>query len=54
MMIEEASEHIRGRISQEKNLQERIKLADQYIKSGEYEKAKKILEKILEDIESGW
>ncbi len=54
MMVEEAAEHIRGKISQEKDLEGRMSLSDQYFKNGQYDKAKKILEKILEDIESGW
>lgn len=50
LMIEEASEHIRKQISQEKDLQGQLKIADQYYQNGQYEKAKKILEKILEDM----
>ena len=53
MMFEEASEHIRAQISQEKKLQDMRDLANQYIKNGQYDKAKKILEKILEEIEKG-
>ncbi len=53
MMFEEAAEYIRGHISTEKKLQEMNDLADQYIKNGQYDKAKKILEKILEDIQKG-
>ncbi|OGX56977.1 MAG: hypothetical protein A2447_05700 [Omnitrophica WOR_2 bacterium RIFOXYC2_FULL_38_12] len=49
MMFEEASEYIRGAISKEEKLKEMKVLADQYFKNGQYEKAKKILEKILEE-----
>lgn len=52
LMMEEASEHIRTQIAGEKDLQGRINLADQYMKNGQYEKARKILEKVLEDIEA--
>ncbi|MBU0468336.1 MAG: DUF11 domain-containing protein [Candidatus Omnitrophica bacterium] len=49
MMFEEASAYIRGAISKEEKLKEMKVLADQYFKNGQYEKAKKILEKILEE-----
>lgn len=52
MMIEEASEYIRGVISKEEKLKEMKVLADQYFKNGQYEKAKKILEKILEETDN--
>ncbi len=53
MMFEEASAYIRGRIDREKGLKDMSKLADQYYKNGQYEKAKKILEKILEEVQRG-
>ncbi|MDP8213258.1 MAG: hypothetical protein P9X22_08240 [Candidatus Zapsychrus exili] len=53
MMYEEAAEYIRGRVEREEKLQEMKTLADQYFKNGQYEKAKKILEKILEEAEYG-
>ncbi|MFC1510639.1 hypothetical protein ACFL49_03160, partial [Candidatus Omnitrophota bacterium] len=49
LMYEEASEYIRGHIVREKRLREMKAQADQFYKNGEYEKAKKILEKILEE-----
>ncbi|MBF0522600.1 MAG: DUF11 domain-containing protein [Candidatus Omnitrophica bacterium] len=49
MMFEEAAEYIRSTVKHEQQLQEMQTLADQYFKNGEYEKAKKILEKILEE-----
>jgi pentatricopeptide repeat protein len=49
MMIDEAAEYIRARVNREEKLQEMKALADQYFKSGQYEKARKILEKILEE-----
>jgi hypothetical protein len=49
MMYDEASEYIHGRVSKEEELKEMSVLADQYFKSGQYEKAKKILEKIVEE-----
>jgi len=51
MMYEEAAEHIRTRIAVEEELREMKVLADQYYKNGQYEKSKKILEKILEEVE---
>lgn len=51
MMFEEASEHIRSRVGREKELKEMNKLADEYIKTKQYDKAKKILEKLLEESE---
>ena len=48
-MSEEAREYIRGAISKEEKLKEMKVLADQYFKNGQYEKSKKILEKILEE-----
>jgi hypothetical protein len=52
MMFEEAAEYIRGRIHKEEQLKEMKALADQYYKNGQYEKAKKILEKIVEEAEN--
>lgn len=52
MMFEEAAEYIRGRIHKEEQLKEMKDLADQYYKNGQYEKAKKILEKIVEEAET--
>jgi hypothetical protein len=49
MMFDEASEYIHSRIGKEEELKEMSTLADQYFKSGQYEKAKKILEKIVEE-----
>ncbi len=49
MMHEEAAEYIRGRIAREDELKNMKSIADQYYKNGEYDKAKKILQKILED-----
>ncbi len=49
MMLQEASEHIRKRIEKEEKLKEMKIMADQYYKNGQYEKAKKILEKIMEE-----
>ena len=49
MMFQEAAEYIRGRISREQKLEELNALADQYFKNGQYEKAKKILEKIVDE-----
>jgi len=49
MMFEEAAEFIHKQIDLEEQLEEMRKLADQYYKDGEYDKAKKILEKILDE-----
>jgi len=49
LMVQEAAEHVRSQIKQEEHLQELKLLADQYYKNGQYEKAKKILQKILEE-----
>ena len=49
IMYSEAYDYIRGRIDKEEDLKKMKKLADQYYKNGQYEKAKKILEKILEE-----
>ncbi|OGW98690.1 MAG: hypothetical protein A2Z81_07805 [Omnitrophica WOR_2 bacterium GWA2_45_18] len=48
MMFNEAEEYIQGQINTEEHLKEMSVLADQYFKNGDYEKAKKILEKIME------
>lgn len=53
MMFQEASEYIRGRIHLEEQFQDVYKKANQYLKNGEYEKAKKILEKLLEEAQKG-
>ncbi len=47
MMHDEASEYIRKYVKKEDELLEMKTLADQYYKNGQYDKAKKILEKIL-------
>jgi len=49
MMFQEAVEYIRARVKREEKFKEMQALADQYFKSGQYEKARKILEKILEE-----
>ncbi|MBZ0165889.1 MAG: tetratricopeptide repeat protein, partial [Candidatus Omnitrophica bacterium] len=49
MMHDEAAEFIRKNVRKEERLQQMKELADQYYKNGQYEKAKKILEKILEE-----
>ncbi len=51
MMHGEAAEFIRKHVDKENRLREMKELADQYYKNGQYEKAKKILEKILEEAE---
>ncbi|MBF0533312.1 MAG: hypothetical protein HQL23_09520, partial [Candidatus Omnitrophica bacterium] len=53
MMLEEAVAYIRGQVSKEEQLKQMKAQADQYFKNGEYEKARKILEKIVEDAENG-
>jgi len=52
MMHDEASEFIRKHVRKEDQLLQMKDLADQYYKNGEYEKAKKILEKILEEVQN--
>lgn len=52
MMHDEASEYIRKHVKKEDRLLEMKGLADQYYKNGQYEKAKKILEKILEEAQN--
>ncbi|HPN88090.1 MAG TPA: hypothetical protein PLH56_01995 [Candidatus Omnitrophota bacterium] len=49
MMFQEAVEYIRARVKREERFKEMQSLADQYFKTGQYEKARKILEKILEE-----
>lgn len=49
MMYEEAAAYIYAQILIEKSLKQRVVLADEYFKKGQYEKAKKILEKIVEE-----
>ena len=51
MMYSEAQEYIRDRIGLEERLQQMKVLADQYYKNGRYGKARKILQKIVEEIE---
>lgn len=51
MMFEEAYGYINSKVQQEKDWQNQIKLSDQYYRNGELEKAKKILEKVLEELE---
>ncbi len=51
MMFAEAAQYIQGQIDKEEKLKEMSTLADQYYKNGQYDKAKKILEKILEEVQ---
>ena len=53
MMFQEAAEYIRGRINKEESFKAMKLEADQYYRNGQYEKAKKILEKILEELNQG-
>ncbi|MCA9400241.1 MAG: DUF11 domain-containing protein [Candidatus Omnitrophica bacterium] len=53
MMYEEAAQFIREQIGKENKLEELYSLAEQHIKNGQYEKAKKILEKIVVEAEEG-
>jgi hypothetical protein len=53
MMYDEASEYIRGRIAFEEQLQQLDKTAREYFKGGEYVKARKIWEKVVEDASKG-
>ena len=53
MMYNEASEYIRGRIAFEEQLQKLDKTAREYFKGGEYVKARKIWEKVVEDASNG-
>ena len=53
MMYDEASEYIRGRIDFEQQLQKLDKAAREYFKGGEYVKARKIWEKVVEDASKG-
>jgi len=53
MMIDEASEYIRGRIAFEEKLQQSDKSAQEYFKGGEYVKARKIWEKVVDEASSG-
>lgn len=52
MMFEEAAEYIRSRIKTEEELQDLYKQAEELMKNEQYEKAKKIFEKILEETQS--
>ncbi|MFT7537985.1 MAG: putative repeat protein (TIGR01451 family), partial [Lysobacterales bacterium] len=49
MMFEEAAQYIRDRIGLEEKLEQMKVLADQYYKNGQYEKSRKILEKVVEE-----
>jgi len=49
MMFDEASQYIRSKIAFEEKLQEYDKAAQEYFKGGEYIKARKLWEKIVED-----
>ncbi len=53
MMYDEASEYIRGRIDFEEQLQKLDKSAREYFKGGEYLKARKIWEKVVDDASKG-
>jgi len=53
MMYDEASEYIRGRIDFEEQLQKLDKTAREYFKGGEYLKARKIWEKVVDDASKG-
>jgi hypothetical protein len=53
MMFDEASEYIRGRIAFEEQLQKLDKTARDYFRGGEYVKARKIWEKVVEDASKG-
>ncbi len=53
MMYNEASEYIRGRIAFEEQLQQLYKTGRDYFKGGEYVKARKIWEKVVEDASKG-
>ena len=52
-MYDEASEYIRGRIAFEEQMQQLDKTAREYFKGGEYVKARKIWEKVVEDASKG-
>jgi hypothetical protein len=53
MMYDEASEYIRGRIAFEEDMQKLDKTAREYFKGGEYVKARKIWEKVVDDASKG-
>ena len=53
MMFDEASEYISSRIAFEEQLQQLDKTAQGYFKGGEYVKARKIWEKVVEDASKG-
>jgi len=53
MMFDEASEYIRNRINFEEQMQQLDKTAQEYFKGGEYVKARKIWEKVVEDASKG-
>lgn len=51
MMFAEAEQYIRERIGKEEELKQMKVIADQYYKNGQYEKSRKILQKIVEEAE---
>jgi hypothetical protein len=53
MMYDEACEYIRGRIALEEQLRQLDKTAREYFRGGEYVKARKIWEKVVEDASRG-
>ena len=53
MMYDEASEYIRGRIAFEEDLQKLDVTAREYFRGGEYVKARKIWEKVVDDASKG-
>ena len=53
MMFDEASEYIRGRIHFEEQMQKMDASARDYFKGGEYVKARKIWEKVVDEASKG-
>jgi len=53
MMFDEASEHIRSRINFEEQMQQLDRTARDYFKGGEYLKARKIWEKVVDEASKG-
>jgi hypothetical protein len=53
MMFDEASEYIRGRIAFEEQMTQLDKSAREYFKGGEYVKARKIWEKVVDEASRG-
>ncbi len=51
IMFNEASQYILGRVSFEEKLQDYASMANEHFKQGEYEEAKKLWQKILEETE---